>query len=304
MKRTGKKTVLSLILVMMLIFALVTGCSAGKETQTETEEGTEGIAGEQQETEEEVQENREMILATTTSTEDSGLLDAILPDFEEKTGIRPKVVAVGTGNAIQMGEDGEADVLLVHAKASEEEFVAAGHGLERFDVMYNDFVIIGPEEDPAGISENPSDVVSALTSISESQSEFISRGDDSGTHKKELQLWEAAGIEASGEWYIESGQGMGDTIQMANEKLAYTIADRATYLKMSEDLDLQVLVEGDEALFNQYGVIAVNPDKNDQIKAEEAQEFIDWLLSEETQATISEYGEEEFGEPLFTPNAK
>ena len=232
------------------------------------------------------------------------MLDFILPDFKEKTGIEVKVVAVGTGNAIQMGEDGEADVLLVHAKASEEEFVKAGHGLERFDVMYNDFIIIGPEDDPAGISEIPNDVEAALKKIMDSGSNFVSRGDDSGTHKKELQLWADAGLEPQGDWYVEAGQGMGDTIQMAEEMLGYTLADRATYLSMSEDIELKILVEGDERLFNQYGVIAVNPEKNDMINAEGAQAFIEWLLSDETQDLIKEFGVEEFGQSLFIPNAK
>ncbi len=288
----GKKGMtISILLILVLI--LLSGCAGGQEA---------GNGGSQEETGE--VEKKEIILSTTTSTENSGLLDFILPDFKEKTGIEVKVVAVGTGNAIQMGEDGEADVLLVHAKASEEEFVKAGHGLERFDVMYNDFIIIGPEDDPAGISEIPNDVEAALKKIMDSGSNFVSRGDDSGTHKKELQLWADAGLEPQGDWYVEAGQGMGDTIQMAEEMLGYTLADRATYLSMSEDIELKILVEGDERLFNQYGVIAVNPEKNDMINAEGAQAFIEWLLSDETQDLIKEFGVEEFGQSLFIPNAK
>lgn len=288
----GKKGMtISILLILVLI--LLSGCAGGQEA---------GNGGSQEETGE--VEKKEIILSTTTSTENSGLLDFILPDFKEKTGIEVKVVAVGTGNAIQMGEDGEADVLLVHAKASEEEFVKAGHGLERFDVMYNDFIIIGPEDDPAGISETPNDVEAALKKIMDSGSNFVSRGDDSGTHKKELQLWADAGLEPQGDWYVEAGQGMGDTIQMAEEMLGYTLADRATYLSMSEDIELKILVEGDERLFNQYGVIAVNPEKNDMINAEGAQAFIEWLLSDETQDLIKEFGVEEFGQSLFIPNAK
>jgi tungstate transport system substrate-binding protein len=300
MKRNKVKKGLFLAIALVLMLLLVvSGC-----TQEQTE--PEDVTSEENTGEENAQEveDKEFIMATTTSTENSGLLDFILPIFKEDTGIEVKVVAVGTGNAIQMGEDGEADLLLVHAKASEEEFVSAGHGLERFDVMYNDFVIIGPESDPANISENSSDVVAALKSIMDSEETFVSRGDDSGTHKKELQLWEAAEIEPAGDWYIEAGQGMGDTIQMAEEMLGYTLSDRATYLSMSEDLDLKVLVEGDEGLFNQYGVIAVNPDKNDQINNAGAEAFIEWILSDKAQSLIEEFGQDEYGQSLFIPNAK
>lgn len=204
-----------------------------------------------------------------------------------------------------MGEDGEADVLLVHAKASEEEFVANGHGLERFDVMYNDFVLIGPNEDSLNLTEKAgSDIVKALTIINDSDLTFVSRGDDSGTHKKELSLWKEAEIQPSGDEYVEAGQGMGAVIQMTNELEGYTLTDRATYLSMVDNLDLQVLIEGDSRLFNQYGVIAVNPDKNDKINAEGAEAFISWLLSDEAQQLIGEFGADKFGEPLFTPNAE
>lgn len=288
---------------MMLVFA---GCTPANEGGA-----TEGESGTEQEPQE--IENKVITLATTTSTENSGLLDFLLPSFKEDTGIETKVVSVGTGKALKMGEDGEADVLLVHAKASEEELVAAGHGLERFDVMYNDFVIIGSEEDPAGLAEkSPNDAVKALQNIFEAEAKFISRGDDSGTHKKEKALWGLAGTASEqsesaipeGDWYISAGKGMGDVIQMANEMLAYTISDRATFLSMSENIDLGVLVEGDELLFNQYGVIAVNPEKNEQINGEGAQAFIDWLLSEKAQNLIKEFGVEEYGQPLFIPNAK
>lgn len=300
MKRNKVKKGLFLAIALVLMLLLVvSGC-----TQEQTE--PEDVNSEENTGEENAQEveDKEIIMATTTSTENSGLLDFFLPIFSEDTGIEAKVVAVGTGNAIEMGENGEADLLLVHAKASEEEFVSAGHGLERFDVMYNDFVIIGPESDPANVKENSSDAVAALNSIMDSKETFVSRGDDSGTHKKELQLWAAAEIEPAGDWYIEVGQGMGDTIQMAEEMLGYTLSDRATYLSMSEDLDLQVLVEGDEGLFNQYGVIAVNPDKNDQINNAGAEAFIEWILSDKVQSLIEEFGQEEYGQSLFIPNAK
>lgn len=287
--KLSKKTIISVIFCILFSLMII-GCTQGAP---------------QEEASGEVAAGDSIILSTTTSTENSGLLDYILPDFTEKTGIEAKVVAVGTGKALQMGVDGEADVLLVHAKPSEEEFVAGGHGLERFDVMYNDFVLIGPENDPANISENAkNDVINALTLISEEEITFVSRGDDSGTHKKELSFWEAAGIEPSGEWYVSAGKGMGDVIQMTNELLGYTMADRSTYLSMKEDIDLKIVTEGDSIMFNQYGVIAVNPDKNDSINSEGAQQFIQWLLSEETQALIGEFGKDAFGEPLFVPNAK
>jgi len=286
------KKIFSIILSILLTLVVI-GCAS--EPAPENEGPTNETSG----------DKGSIILSTTTSTENSGLLDFILPDFTEKTGIEVKVVAVGTGKALQMGIDGEADVLLVHAKASEEEFVANGHGLERFDVMYNDFVLIGPENDPGNLSEiAKGDIVSAFKIINENQLKFISRGDDSGTHKKELAFWKDAGIEPSGDWYISTGKGMGDVIQMADEMLGYTLADRATYLSMMNNIGLKVVVEGDSKMFNQYGVIAVNPDKNDKINSEGAQVFINWLLSGETQALIGEFGKEEFEQSLFVPNAK
>lgn len=248
--------------------------------------------------------NKTLILATTTSTENSGLLAAILPVFEEETGIEVSVVAVGTGAALQMGRDGEADALLVHAKSSEEEFVSNGHGLKRSDVMYNDFVIIGPKDDPARLKSADSDVVKALVMLSEQQITFISRGDDSGTHKKEKSLWESADIQPEGDWYVSAGQGMGAVIGITDELLGYTMTDRATYLSMMENLDLVILVEGDSILFNQYGVIAVNPEKSERINNKAAEMFIEWILSDKAQELIGEFGKEKFGQPLFIPNAK
>ncbi|MDK2935901.1 MAG: tungstate transport system substrate-binding protein [Eubacteriaceae bacterium] len=246
--------------------------------------------------------NGEIILATTTSTQDSGLLEVILPDFEAKTGIAVKVVAVGTGKALEMGQNGEADVLLVHAKSQEEQFVADGYGVERFDVMYNDFVVLGPGTDPAQVKTTAAeDATAAFTQIANTQSTFVSRDDKSGTNTKELAIWEAAGITPTGDWYIKTGSGMGDTITVTNEKLGYTLADRATYLNMKDNIDLEVVCQGDPLLFNQYGIIAVNPSINDQINADGAQAFVDWILSDETQTLIGQY--EVGGEPLFTPNA-
>lgn len=286
---------LGLLLILMLSLA-ISGCSQEAKEPEKEGDSEEPNGGEV--------ENKEITLATTTSTEDSGLLNFILPDFKDKTGIEVKVVSVGTGQAIQHGEDGEADVLLVHAKASEEKFVEEGHGLERFEVMYNDFIIIGPKDDPAKAKANPKDASAALKAFKENEITFVSRGDDSGTHKKELQLWANADIEPAGDWYIDAGQGMGATIQMAEEMKGYTMSDRATYLSMSGDIDLEVIVEGDQGLLNQYGVIAVNPDKNDQINAEGAQAFIEWILSAETQELIAEFGKAEYGQSLFVPNAK
>lgn len=248
-------------------------------------------------------DEKSLILATTTSTQDSGLLDAILPLFTEETGITVDVIAVGTGQALTLGRDGNADVLLVHARAQEDQFMTGGHGVRREDVMYNDFVILGPESDPAGIKGMASAAV-AFQKIADTQSTFISRGDESGTHSKELSAWKAAGIEPAGDWYVSAGQGMGEVITMANEQEGYTLSDRATYQARSlEGLDLQVVVEGDEVLFNPYGVIAVNPDKGPQINNDLANTFIDWIISVPTQEQIGEFGKADFGLSLFIPDS-
>lgn len=250
-------------------------------------------------------DRKELILSTTTSTEDSGLLGYLLPIFTEETGIEVKTVAVGTGKALENGRAGDADVLLVHAKAAEEEFVKEGHGLRRSDVMYNDFVLVGPADDPAKLKEDSGDnILRSLETLADSETLFLSRGDDSGTHKKELQIWEEAGIKPEGEWYLEAGQGMADTLKIASEKEAYTITDRATFLKMQDELDLEILVEGDDNLFNQYGIIPVNPDKNEFINGGAAEKFEKWMLSEEVQELIGKFGIEEYGQALFVPNAK
>ncbi len=244
---------------------------------------------------------QEITLATTTSTQDSGLLDYLLPLFEEETGIRVNVIAVGTGQALKLGEDGNADVLLVHARAKEDAFMAAGHGVRREDVMYNDFVIVGPPEDPAGIQGLRSAAL-AFATIAEQQALFISRGDDSGTHAKEQAIWEAAGVEPQGDWYISAGQGMGAVLTMADELGAYILSDRATYLARTlTGIDLAILVQGDPILFNPYGVIAVNPDKGPHIQAELANRFIDWLISPPVQEKIGQFGVDKFGQPLFVP---
>ena len=247
-------------------------------------------------------EMKEIILATTTSTRDSGLLDVLVPDFEAQTGYVLKTVAVGTGKALKMGDQGDADVLLVHAPSAEKEFMDGGFGSERFLVMHNDFVIVGPPDDPAGIKGTVS-AAEALAQIDSTKTVFTSRGDDSGTHKKELSLWKDARIAPEGEWYLESGQGMGATLRIASEKGTYTLTDRATYLFNRDLLDLDILAEGDPVLLNVYHVMIVNPEKWDHVNNEGGRAFADYMISPEVQAVIAEYGVEEFGQPLFFPDA-
>ncbi len=245
-----------------------------------------------------------LILATTTSTQDSGLLDFLLPDFEQEFNTTVDVIAVGTGQALQLGKDGNADVLLVHARAQEDSFMSDGHGVRREDVMYNDFVIIGPASDPAGIKGMTS-AAEALKKIADTQAIFVSRGDKSGTHSKELSIWKAAGLEPQGDWYVSAGQGMGEVLTMAAEQEAYTLSDRATYLaRTKNDLALEVLVEKDQTLLNPYGVIIVNSDKGPQINTDLATKFTDWLISVPVQEKIEQFGKEEFGQSLFVPDSE
>ncbi len=250
-----------------------------------------------------VAEPQTLVLATTTSTENSGLLAYLLPDFERDYNTQVDVIAVGTGQALKLGEDGNADLLMVHARALEDAFMEAGHGVRREDLMYNDFVILGPTDDPAGI-RGMSNAAEAFQEIAKARAPFVSRGDQSGTHTKEKAIWAAAGVEPVGDWYIAAGQGMGAVLTIADEQQAYTLSDRATYLARTlEGTELVILVESDPVLFNPYGVIAVNPDKGPQIKTELANIFIDWLISVPTQQKIGEFGVEEFGSPLFTPDS-
>lgn len=244
----------------------------------------------------------DVILATTTSTADTGLLDALSPIFLEETGITLKPIAVGSGAAIELGERGEADVLLVHSPAAEQAFMDAGFGTERRTVMYNDFVIVGPEDDPAAVAGAES-ATDALNRIATSESVFVSRGDDSGTHALERRLWESAGITPDGGWYTESGTGMGDTLNIASERGGYTISDRGTFLALRDRLGLGVLLEGDPALLNVYHVMLVNPENGRDIDTAAGQAFLEFLLEPETQEFIGGFGVEEFGEPLFTPCA-
>jgi len=279
------------VIALLLVLATVTACQP---IQPAADDGAAdaGFAG------------QTLTLATTTSTENSGLLAAILPDFEEQTGATVEVIAVGTGQALKLGEDGNADVLLVHARALEDAFMDAGHGVRREDVMYNDFVILGPADDPAGVTGSES-AAEALQRIADAEAIFVSRGDDSGTHTKEKALWASTEVEPTGDWYQAAGQGMGAVLTMADEQQAYTLSDRATYLARTlEGIELVIVAEGDPVLFNPYGVIAVDPGKNEEINAELATAYIDWLISVPTQEMIGEFGVEEFGAPLFTPDSE
>lgn len=248
-----------------------------------------------------------MVLTTTTSTADSGLLDNILPPFEKANNVTVKVLAVGTGQALVLGERGDADLLLIHDRAREEEFVARGYGVSRRDVMYNDFVIIGPADDPANIGDMRR-ATDAFARIAEAGkmggATFVSRGDRSGTHSKELQVWREMGIKPDGKWYKETGQGMGETLTVANEMEAYTLADRGTYLSRKKGLALIILGDGDELLFNPYGVIAVDPVRYPHVNYELAVKFIEYLTSYQTQERIGEFGLERYGQPLFYPNSE
>lgn len=280
------------LIVMTLVFALafsIVGCAPAEEVTIEEEEAVEEPVA-----------TTDLILASTTSTQDSGLFDVLIPAFEEAyPEYKVNVIAKGTGEALELGQNKDADVLLVHAKAKEEQFVADGYGTERKDVMYNDFIIVGPAADPASL-KGLATAAEALTKLSASGSSFVSRGDDSGTHTAEKKLWEKAAITPAGAWYVSAGKGMGDVLTMTSELGAYTLTDRATFLNMEDSLELAVLVEGDKALFNQYGVIPIT----DATNPEGAKAFADWITSDEGQSVIAKYGVEKFGQPLFFPNAQ
>ncbi|PPR63466.1 MAG: Tungstate-binding protein TupA [Alphaproteobacteria bacterium MarineAlpha4_Bin2] len=248
-------------------------------------------------------QSRSIILQSTTSTANSGLYDHLLPIFEDDTGIKVHVVAVGTGQALRNGRNGDGDVLLVHAKIAEEKFVADGYGVRRDNVMYNDFVIVGPPNDPADIL-TIRNAATALAKIASSRSIFVSRGDNSGTHAKERALWQAAGVDPvlhSGKWYRETGSGMGATLNIAMGMDAYALTDRATWLTFGNKRDFRILIEGDPALFNQYGIIMINPDRHRRVKQSESQRFIYWMLGQKGQKAIATF--KLSGEQLFFPNA-
>jgi len=267
--------------IFLVIVALVTGCG---------EEETKPV------------ERTELILSTTTSTQDSGLLDEWISMFEENNPYSVKVIAVGSGRAMEMGRNGECDVMLVHSPAAEEAMVADGFAINRKAVMHNDFIIIGPASDPAGARDAIS-AADAVARIAESQSTLISRGDDSGTHTKELKIWAEADIDPQGDWYVESGKGMGDTSRIASEEEAYTLSDRATYLNLKEDLDLAVLFEGDDILKNYYHVMEVHPEKWPDVNSKGAKAFSDFVTGRSAQEFLEVFGVEKFAEPLFYPDA-
>ena len=244
----------------------------------------------------------ELILATTTSTQDSGLLDVLIPQFEKEHDYKVKTIAVGSGEALRLAGEGEADVVLAHSPKAEEDFMAAGNGESRLVVMHNDFIIVGPVDDPAGI-KGATNAGDAFKKIATAEALFLSRGDQSGTNTKELSLWTSAGIQPSGTWYQETGQGMGATLNVASDKQGYTLSDRGTYLAQKANLDLELLVEGDKALFNQYHVIVVDPKKHSNVNAEGARAFASFITSPTVQATIAQFGVKEYGQALFIPDA-
>ena len=281
-----KKKILSVLLIFVLCFAMAACGGDDSDNEARPAEGTT------------------LMMATTTSTADTGLLDYLKPIFLEDTGIDLQWTAVGTGEALAMGQNGDVDIVLVHAKASEEEFVASGAGVERFPVMYNDFVEVGPEEE----GKYGDDITACFGAIQEGKLTFVYRGDDSGTDKKEKKIWAALEIDPTeNPNYLESGQGMGATITMADEKEAYTLTDRGTWLKFKNDADLNIelniVCEGAKDLLNQYGVIAVNPEMFEGLNNEAANVFIEWICSDKVQELIGQYGVEEYGQALFTPNA-
>lgn len=288
-----KISIIFLSCIFIFVIGMLSACKVAAPAVTESPAETPTVAESQ---------ISELILATTTSTRDSGLLDVLIPMFEKQSGYTVKTVAVGTGEALKMGEEGNADVLLVHAPASELELMDKGFGLSRDLIMHNDFIIVGSADDPAGI-KGAAEAKEAFTKIAESQSIFVSRGDDSGTHKKELAIWKSANITHEGEWYIETGQGMADTLRIASEKSGYTLTDRGTYLAQLDTLDLEILVEGDKTLLNIYHVIVVNPEKWPEVNVEGAKAFAAFLVSDETQKVIGQFGVDKFGQPLFFPDA-
>jgi len=280
-----KKKSLALILVLLFAFTSLAGCAAKKAPET-TQPAAEKI----------------LKMATTTSTQDSGLLEVLVPEFKKDTGYTLNVIAVGSGQAMEMGAKGDVDVLLVHSRAAEDKFVADGFGVNRKDVMHNDFIVIGPANDPAKI-KGMTDSVAAFKKIAESKSTFLSRGDKSGTNTKELDIWKKAAITPAGDWYKNVGKGMGDTFRMADEMQGYTLIDRATYLALKDKYKLVIVVEKDKPLLNPYGVISVNKDKFPNVDMEGANKFGEWITSEKIQKLIADFGKDKFGESLFIPDA-
>jgi len=284
-----KKT-MTLVLLILFVLSLVTGCGKKEDSKASSEAAApKGV----------------LLMSTTTSTQDTGLLDYLAPLFLKDTGWKLQWTAVGTGQALKMGQDGDVDIVLCHAKKSEEDFVAKGYGVKRYQVMYNDFVVVGPAK-PLNATK---DIKTLFTEINNQNLAFVSRGDDSGTDKAEKAIWSSLKIDPkSNNNYLKSGQGMGDTISIANEKSAYCFTDRGTWLKMKKDstvkIDLDIVCQGDDLLKNQYGIIAVNPDKYPKVNNKAANDFITWICSEKVQKLIAEYGVQKYGQALFIPNAK
>lgn len=299
-----KKWFLLLAAVFVLLLA---GCGSATTSDSASKSGAPSTQSEQAaKTEEpakvETPANPSVILATTTSTQDSGLLDALIPEFEKATGYKIKTIAVGTGQALAMGEKGEADVLLTHAPASEKKLVDNKDAVNYQLVMHNDFILVGPKNDPAKV-KGMKTVAEAFKAISDNKSLFVSRGDDSGTDKKEKSLWKEVNIKTDGKWYQESGSGMGQTLNIASEKGGYTLTDRATFLSLQKNLDLQIVVEGEKSLLNIYHVMQVNPEKFPKVNADGAKAFADFMVDAKTQAMISEFGKDKYGQSLFFPDA-
>ena len=282
-----KKKSLALILMLLFAFVSLAGC-ASKETAKTPEPAPAA--------------EKTLKMATTTSTQDSGLLEVLVPEFKKDTGYTLKVIAVGSGQAMDMGAKGDVDVLLVHSRAAEDKFVADGFGVNRKDVMHNDFILIGPASDPAKI-KGETDTVKALTKIAQTKSTFLSRGDKSGTNTKELSLWTKAKITPQGDWYKNVGKGMGDTFRMADEMKGYTLIDRATYLALKDKYKMEIMVEKDKPLLNPYGVIAVNKAKFANVDYDGAMKFVEWITSEKIQKMIGEFGKDKYGQSLFIPDA-
>ena len=285
-------------LALLMVFALMlSGCTSTPEAEPapelETEQANQEVT---------TPENPDIILATTTSTQDSGLLDVLIPMFEEQTGHRVKPIAVGTGQALAMGEKGEADVLLTHAPASEKPLVESGAVTNYQLVMHNDFILVGPSSDPAKVKDLKS-VADAFKSISETSSIFVSRGDDSGTDKKEKGIWKDINIPNEGSWYQETGQGMGQTLNIASQKEGYTLTDRATFLAQKDNLQLEIAVQGEKSLLNIYHVMQVNEEKFPKVNADGAKAFVEFMIDSKTQDIIGEFGMDEYGEPLFFKDA-
>jgi len=291
------RKIFTLVVACLFVLALAAGCGQKQSQQPQTPPKQE-IAPKA----ESQPEKKDLILATTTSTQDSGLLDVLIPEFEKKTGYKVKTVAVGTGQALEMGKQGNADVLLVHAPEAEKPLVDSGVGINYQLVMHNDFIVVGPENDPAGI-KTAKNTVETFKKIAQSQSTFVSRGDESGTHKKEKEIWKEAGVTPAGKWYIQAGTGMGNTLNIASEKAGYTLSDRATYLANRKNLKLAILFEGDRTLLNIYHVMQVNPEKFSKVNADGAKAFVDFLISPEGQQIIGNFGKDKFGAPLFFPDA-